>query len=189
MSEPGTSDSTGIPNQPDNTAVWLAGVLAEAGVRAALIGGQAVNTWSQPRGTNDYDFCVDANREAIERAESRLVDEGFAYLTRLDGDEPSGPDFVRMKNSSRAIIVDLQTAKTDYQAGVIKRAAVSDRGVRIALPEDLIVLKLLAMRSQDQRDIAKLMNWNDLDWPYIEHWAGIWQVTDKLAVFRDGRFD
>jgi hypothetical protein len=48
------------------------------------------------------------------------------------------------------------------------------------------VLKLLAMRSQDQRDIALLVDLlgDSLDWPYIEHWAAVWDVVANLRVFR-----
>ena len=189
MSEHEGWASTAPAVVPSPAAEFFARLVREIGLRHALIGGQAVNAWSNFRITDDYDFCVVPEREPIEAMEAALLRAGLGYLRRQDTGESSGPDFVRMGNVEMTRVVDLQTAKTDYQMGVIERAIPTPSGICVATPEDLIVLKLLAMRSQDQRDIAMLMNWNDLDWPYIEHWAGIWQVTDKLAVFRDGRFD
>jgi hypothetical protein len=83
--------------------------------------------------------------------------------------------------------VDQQVAKTEYQSILIDRAVSGEvSGLSVATPEDLIVLKLLAMRSQDQRDIALLVDLrgDTLDWAYIEHWAEAWDVVKELRIFR-----
>ena len=170
-----------------DSAGGLAEMFAKIGLRHALIGGHGVNTWILPRETDDYDFIVEPKRAAIEAVEGALQAVGMRQLRRQDGGEPSGPDFSQLGNESRSFKIDLQIAKTEYQMLVIERARPSESsGFSVATPEDLVVLKLLAMRSQDQRDIALMVDLlgERLDWPYIEHWAEVWDVVPALRVFR-----
>lgn len=121
--------------------------MAEAGVQGALIGGYAVNAWVRPRLTELFDFIVLGGREAIERAENDLTTLGFSYVRRQDEHVPSGPEFVKMRHRERRVEIDLQVAKTDFQALVVNRAlTVTGSSVGVATPEDLIVLKLIAGR-------------------------------------------
>jgi hypothetical protein len=76
-------------------------------------------------------------------------------------------------------------AKTPYQDLVIERAVKDEvTGIAVATPEDLVVLKLLAMRSQDQRDIALMLDTLALDLDYIQHWAAEWDVLPAWRTFR-----
>jgi hypothetical protein len=110
---------------------------------------------------------------------------GFRYGRRQLGDDDSGPDFVQMMDDTGENSVDIQTAKTDYQVGVIRRAiAAHPSRVTVATPEDLIILKLIASRSKDRIDLDNLARLNGLDWAYIETWAETWEVTDRLAKLR-----
>ena len=166
-------------------AVELGRYLAEADLGYALIGGQAVNCWTIPRVTVDYDFVVFADRSAIESVESLLTRLGFQYLRRQDVDEPSGPDFVRMELPGRSLIVDLQTAKTEFQEAIVTRAAIAPGlGTKIATPEDLLVLKLIAARSKDNDDAIRLGKIPDLDWDYVALRADEWQVRERLNSLR-----
>ncbi len=161
--------------------------MRSAGLAHALIGGHAVIAWTLPRQTDDHDFIVAADRDAISHIQHSLEAQSLRILRVQDSGSPSGPDFLQLRTADNTFQIDLQTAKTEYQDLVIERAvADSEYGISVATPEDLIVLKLLAMRSQDQRDIAVMMEGlsGALDWPYIEHWAGVWDVTQNLRVFR-----
>ena len=80
--------------------------------------------------------------------------------------------------------LEVQTAKTDLQREVIRRAVVAEDGVRIASVEDLIVLKLIANRPKDQADLLALVALPDVDWPYVERWADAWSVGDVLSRLR-----
>jgi hypothetical protein len=83
-------------------------------------------------------------------------------------------------------MIDIITAKTDYQRLVIERATIElGEKVRVATPEDLIVLKLIANRPTDHVDTFLLGRDNPIDWEYVEHWAGLWQVTERLAQLRE----
>jgi hypothetical protein len=171
----------------DPSEAWIAKLFARPGLNHALIGGQAVNSWIAPRETDDFDFVVSGSREVLEALESDLIGLALGVDRRQDPGTPSGPDFVRLVNATRTLAVDLQVAKTDYQWLVIERAhTAGELGLDVATPEDLIILKLLAMRGQDQRDIALLIDAlaDRLDWAYIEAWAETWVVSDRLELFR-----
>lgn len=155
-----------------------------AGLDYALIGGQAVNTWVRPRITDDFDFVVLADRAAIERFEAMLRDAGFIYLRRQDADSWSGPDFIRMRHPDRVLTIDLQVSKLDYQDGIIERARSTTGGVPIATREDLLIMKLIANRSKDHKDLLALAALDGLDWEYVELWAERWEVAGRLRDLR-----
>lgn len=160
--------------------------MRRAGLRYTLIGGQAVNAWGSPRITEDFDFLVAGDRAAIAFAEDLLRAAGFVAVTKQDAGSPSGPDFVRMRQPERAVIVDLLVAKTSYQEALIERArAVNDSGVPVATPEDLIVLKLIAGRSKDNADAQLLARRPDLDREYLEARAREWGLEARLRDLLD----
>lgn len=164
----------------------LAAIFKEAQLPYALIGGLAVNAWVRPRATNDVGFVVLARRDAIQAVEQALLNNGFTHVRRQDSGEGSGPDFVQMYNRELGWGVDLQVAKTEYQEEIIRRAVVtSDDGIAVATPEDVVVLKLIANRSVDNKDLLNLAELPNLDWAYIERWAATWQVEDRLQEVRD----
>ncbi len=47
-----------------------------------------------------------------------------------------------------------------------------------------MVLKLIAFRPKDQRDVMELGKVDELDWAYIERWAPIWGVEERLTNLR-----
>lgn len=172
--------------EPNNWLRFMAESMRSARLPHALIGGHAVIAWTLPRQTDDYDFIVAADRGSIAHFQRSLEAESLRIFRVQDSGSASGPDFLQLRTVDNTFQIDLQTAKTDYQDLIIERAVVdSEYGISVATPEDLIVLKLLAMRSQDQRDIAVMLEGLDeFDWPYIEHWAEVWDVTTNLRVFR-----
>lgn len=54
----------------------------------------------------------------------------------------------------------------------------------MATPEVLIILKLIANRSIDHRDIFTLVEAQPIDWGYVEQWAEQWEVSDSLSKLR-----
>lgn len=185
MTERDNSGSINPRIDHDSPVQEFTDLLEAAGVGYALIGGHAVNAWVTPRFTRDVDFFAEASDDGMARLEQSLIRLGFHYGRRQPGDDNSGPDFVQMVNAIGENQVDIQTAKTEYQVGVIQRAieAVPSR-VSVATPEDLIVLKLIASRSKDRIDLDNLARLPNLDWAYIEEWAETWQVTDRLVKLR-----
>lgn len=85
---------------------------------------------------------------------------------------------------AHAVNVWRAASKTAFQAEVVRRAHVTDTGIPMATPEDLIVQKAIANRAKDQVDLQGLVGLADLDWAYVEKWAAEWGVQDIVERAR-----
>ncbi|KKL97764.1 hypothetical protein LCGC14_1831140 [marine sediment metagenome] len=159
--------------------------LQRAGVDYAVIGAHAVNAWVEPRFTSDFDITVQAGQQALERLEKVLAQEGLTAVAQEGADQPAGPDFVRFTSRDGSIDLEVQIARTEFQSEAITRARTAG-DLRVATPEDLIVMKLIAYRTKDRADLAGLVELPDVDWDYVERWAAEWDVSDRLARVRGG---
>lgn len=159
-------------------------ILEETGTSWALIGGHAVNVWVEPRATADIDITVAADPAGLERLRRALEAAGLRVELDLGAEQPSGPDFIRLVSADRAVVLEVQHAKTRLQASLLDRA-VRHGDVRVATVEDLLVLKLIAYRSKDRADLVSLARLPALDWAYVETHARAWGVYDRLARLRD----
>ena len=107
-------------------------------------------------------------------------------MTRIHGaDEASGPDFVRYLDDSQTTL-EFQTAKTTFQRAVVARA-LSVGVLRVATPEDLLVMKAIANRPKDQRDLDELAKLPNLDWDYVVDNARVWGVESVIDAARSRR--
>ena len=117
----------------------------------------------------------------LGRLEAQLAVEGVAESDERAPGLPSGPDFQRDRSSDRRIIDELQTAKTSFQHEMTRRARPSASGLRVATPEDLLVLELIADRQNDARDLAALAALPRIDGSYVEPWSRELGVDDRVA--------
>jgi hypothetical protein len=141
------------------------------GAQPILIGALAAQEYrSEPRLTTDVDFLV-------------MSLDGIAEAFRADGyqvremTEPGsqGPYVIFIRG--RGAKVDALLVETPYQNEAHRRAV---NGVLTV--EDVIVHKLIAWRAKDQDDIESILAARpELDEPYIERWAGEWQVEHRWA--------
>ncbi|MDY0001536.1 MAG: hypothetical protein RBU30_09600 [Polyangia bacterium] len=164
--------------------VLLLRALEDAGLRHALIGGHAVNVWSEPRFTAGIDLTVAAEPERLAKVVRALEQEGYRLTFHPVDALPSGPDFVRLMGEPAQPPIDLLVAKTAFQVELLARAVPVPGSLAVATPEDLIVLKLISYRSRDQVDLRSLSESPDLDWAYVERWADAWEVGDRLQDLR-----
>jgi hypothetical protein len=182
MHEPGRSACIGpeVASAIDRVAA----LFEQAGVAYAVIGAHAVNAWIEPRLTADIDVTALLEADALARLEAAFAAAGM-HVTHAEGRGlPSGPDFVRFGSVEGTVVVEIQAAKTELQRTLIERAILSENGVRVATPEDLIVLKLIANRAKDQIDLLGLVALPSLDWAYVEHRAAEWEVLPPLKRVR-----
>jgi hypothetical protein len=170
---------------PIGDLATLGHTLEREGIEYALIGGHAVNAWIEPRFTADVDIVVAAGADDFQRLKRILAQEGFAVTQEHGAEQPSGPDFVRFECASSPLLIEVQAAKTRFQADAIRRAVPTTTGIRIATVEDLIVMKLIADRPKDRIDLVGLVALPDIDWAYVETWAAEWEVADRLQRIRD----
>jgi hypothetical protein len=162
----------------------LGEILAEFTEDCAVIGGVARNFWREPRYTKDVDFELVADADVFLRVRAKLTDAGYQITRIQDEAEPSGPGFVRFVRPGTPSIVEFLTAKTEFEEGIIQRAIRLDQRqpFRVATPEDVIVLKLIANRPHDQADAIELGLMEGLDWAYIKRWSEVWDVRRDLRV-------
>ena len=164
----------------------LTQLLEETGLSYVIIGAYAVNVWLEPRFTADIDIVIHAEQEHLAVLKDALAEKGFTQVQEMPVDSPSGPDFIRFSSEQDVLKLEVQIAKMEYQEEVIRRSQSVD-SLRIATPEDLIVMKLIADRPKDQIDLQGLVQLPDIDWPYIEKWASEWEITDRLSRVRGTR--
>lgn len=136
--------------------------LREAEVPAAVIGGVAASLLGRARVTKDVDLVV------------ALPDEGelsrFLALAKPHGITPRAVDAVDFAKVSRVLLlrhepsgieIDISMASLPFERELIERAVERTiRGVafRVATPEDLIVMKAIALRPRDVADIEALLD-------------------------------
>jgi hypothetical protein len=152
-----------------------------------VIGGVAVGVWSAPRATVDLDFVIGitaTTREAFVQAAS---DAGFVVFDAKPVELPR-TTFLRMhlkEPDEKLLTLDFFPADDDYKRAALERAVsvrLREQEVRIAAPEDVILLKLLAGRGQDLVDaenVARTQR-DALDRSYLRQWAGRLSLADPL---------
>lgn len=133
----------------------------------------------------DVDITVLSDGPAVRIAIRLFEEAGFTVQIQQDGGGASGPDFVRLEHQATLVPVDLQVGKTEFESRVVERAArAPGLAVPVATREDLLVLKLLASRHKDLKDLLDLGKLPDVDWRYVEQWAAVWAIEDRLENLR-----
>ncbi len=155
-------------------------------VSYALIGGMATSYRSQPRFTKDVDFLVNVPQLALPALLEELRGRGFNFdLSATIGEWTRHHMVVLMYHGIR---IDWLKPLIPVYLHVLNRATEEtwlDQPIRIASAEGLILLKLLAFRSQDQLDIENLVAANrdtlDLNWIKAE-WQTIADLDDPRIL-------
>lgn len=121
--------------------------LAErAGIRAALLGGYAMQHYGSDRLTGDVDFAADAALPDIEPT-GELSFGGVRY------EAPNGvPVEWVLRNDEY----------TDLYAEALERAGSLDDGTPVVSPEHLAATKFATRRSRDHEDVVFLLQQPDL---------------------------
>lgn len=131
-------------------------VLEEEGVDHALCGGIAANLYrDEIRATTDVDIYIACAAAQLVSLARTFEESGWsahpewqqADLLRLDH-----PDLPR---------VDLLVASTNFERQAIRRAVttkIDHAEIRVLVPEDLIVLELVAGRARDYEAAAAILN-------------------------------
>jgi hypothetical protein len=181
-----------LPTLPQNLGsalVEVVGAFDARNVRYALIGGVATGYRSRPRFTQDLDFLADIPQVVLPGLLGDLQQRGFD----CDADET-----IRQWVQEHMTELQFQSVRIDWLKPVLplflyvldsaRPEPMLDRPIRIAVPEGLILTKLLAFRSQDQVDIEGLLaaNVGQLDLELIRsEWGTVAAADDP----RMRRFD
>ena len=134
--------------------------LEDCGVSGAVVGGIAASIYGRPRATRDIDIVAIA--EAMNWAE--LVSRGsrFGIWPR----QADALDFARttrvilLEHRPTAVEVDLSIAGIEFENEMIASARFVELGpvaFRLARPEDILIMKCLALRARDIADIEGIL--------------------------------
>lgn len=158
------------------------------GVRAAVIGGVAASLLGKPRLTKDIDAVVlDADAEA-------LLESGaaFGFLPRIADavDFAHNTRMLLLRYSEGNIDIDLSLGSLPFEYEVIERSSMIDVGagvsIRVASPEDIIVMKAIAGRGRDVMDIDNILQANpDLDIERIRRWVREFSSVLEMPEIHD----
>ena len=151
--------------------------LDNIGIEYMLVGGLAVGIWGEPRATVDIDFLVSIKADYSDLLRQKVKEsERFIFIH----DRPlifGKISFLRATLKSNAdISVDFLFADDDFKNEALKRKEtfqISDFSVNVSAPEDLIILKLLSGREQDNLDAKKIFEIQKkrLDREYMQKWS------------------
>jgi len=135
----------------------LASTLNQRGIRYAIIGGLALIQHTRVRTTDDIDALLVVPQIAIPGLIEALRDRGFDVdLERNIRELRGGLTTIRFAD----VLVDLMQPLIPAHTHVLDRAIdarVLGQSVRISSAEGLLVMKLMAMRPQDESDIRDLL--------------------------------
>ncbi len=171
----------------------LTGWLEDSRIPAIVVGGLAVAILGRPRATRDIDTLAIIPEEqwadALAASEqhgivARIADPlAFARKTRV----------LLLRHQETGIDIDVILGRLPYEEEAVARGQVhSVEGVRIRLPviEDLLIMKAVAQRPQDLRDIEGLLDAHpEADVERVRAWvrefATATTMPDLLTTFEN----
>lgn len=138
--------------------------LAAANVRYAICGGVALILSGRDRSTRDLDAIVELDRDALVRLKESLREEGFSHHDRADRRELEGVVLYRfwlpIRQTGLSASFDVHQPADPFHHAVVARARTTrlhGQPVCVAIPADLILLKLSANRPVDRADAIDLL--------------------------------
>jgi hypothetical protein len=175
------ADFPELPQHVWTGLLQLVQALDRLGLRYALIGGIATGYRSRPRFTRDLDVLLEVPQLVLPGLLEDLHARGFEFDTETTIRQWTQEHLTVL--SFRGVRIDWLKPLLPLYQHVLDHAQPEPLlgcSIRIAAPEGLILLKLLAFRSQDQVDIENLLAANrgqlDLDLIYRE-----WQTVAEMG--------
>jgi hypothetical protein len=153
---------------PEEALVDVTERLTRLGVSHALVGGLAISIRAEVRFTRDVDLAIAVDSDAdVERITRGLAGEGFALVAVVEQDERKRIAIARLRSPS-GIVVDLLAASSGIEREIVGAARETPElpGVRVAMAEHLLAMKVLSMRDarlQDRIDARGLLSTGPID--------------------------
>ena len=143
-------------------------------VSYTIIGGIAVGMVAQPRATQDIDAVVWMDLDEADSFLNSAKEFGFEARTS----DPIG--FARknrvllLRHAGSGVGIDLSFGVLPFEREMFDRAlelSIGDTTLKVAAPEDLVILKAVAHRKRDLIDIDTLLLVHpDLDLARMRYW-------------------
>lgn len=165
--------------------------LEDASIEYCVVGSVASSSWGAVRHTRDADLIAVINAESLDALLVRLssptfyipVDRARSAAVAADGSF----NVIDTVGGGKVDIFVADPGNEFNKSRLSRRVRADDFGFAmwIATPEDVVLAKLrwrLDSRSEVQwRDCVEIVASNELDWPYLRHWAPILGVDEDLA--------
>ena len=157
-----------------------------------LTGSMAMAVYAPPRMTRDIDFVIECGPEDAERLAELFEPDSYADAGAIR-EAIARESMFNIIHTAWVIKADFIVRKDDeYRRGEFGRrrpVTVEESVIFVATPEDLILSKLAWARESEsglqQRDVRALIdNVANLDWDYLERWAGYLGVLQHLTRIR-----
>lgn len=182
------SDSAGVARELLDGALELADALNQFQLNYALIGGLAAGYRTHARFTRDVDFLLAIPQITLPSLLEDLARRGFSFDLMTAIREFTQEHMTVL--SYHGIRIDWLKPVIPAYLHVLDHATEEnwlEHRIRVASAEGLILLKLLAFRTQDQLDIENLVaaNRDHLDVAWIQ---AEWQTIAPLDDPRMRRF-
>lgn len=152
-----------VPKPLSDAAAHFQAVMEQASIPFAFVGGFAVALHGAPRLTADVDVIVDGSSTSIESLAAILLANGFVSRAQ---------DLIAFARQTYALVVthvesgvplDISIGYSPWEQGAIAIAQGASKFPVVSV-DDLIVMKIVAMRSKDQIDVQQLLALNpDID--------------------------
>lgn len=161
--------------------------------RFCFIGGIAVLRWGEPRFTRDVDVTLLCPFGSEDHVTKPLLDSG--YVGRIsDAREFARQNRVLLLQAHDGVPIDVALGALPFEEGMIERSTLFEFETNCALrtcsAEDLVILKLFALRPRDVLDAetVAIRQRGALDWQYIETnlqpLADVKGQNEIMAAFR-----
>ena len=144
-------------------------MLESRSIACAVIGGLAVSLRGQPRMTVDVDLVIAADLEAALRLARELPGTAFEPLFAGVEEVVNAAFILPLRHRTTGVRVDLAIGLSGFEREAISRAsrmAIGETWAPVVTVEDLLVMKALAGRPQDEQDILGIVDLHDnrIDW-------------------------
>lgn len=145
--------------------------LQAKGVPYALIGGLAVSLRGQPRMTADVDLVIAVDIEQARALADSLPSSSFRPLFDDFIEVLETAFLLPLRHRVTNVKVDIAIGLSGFERQAVARAEIlqlAGTPVSVATAEDLLIMKVLAGRPQDEQDLYGLVlaQGNRLDWEY-----------------------
>jgi hypothetical protein len=159
--------SPAMSSGPEEALAQIAGHLRRLKRPFALVGGLAVSVRAEVRFTRDVDLVVTVSGDAdAEQLISELGIGGYRPLALVEHETQERLATVRLASPS-GMVVDIITATCGIEEEIVARATPVNFGeigeISVAIPEDLLAMKILSMtntRLQDRLDASNIIATN-----------------------------
>jgi Nucleotidyltransferase of unknown function (DUF6036) len=160
-----------VPDPLQTTLADAIALLTAEGIEYALVGGLAASLRGEPRVTADVDFVIAVDIERALSFAGALADSPFRPLFDDVQQIIETAFILPLRHRITNVKVDLAIGLSGFEQQTVARAQTLELAgvnVSVATAEDLVIMKVLAGRPQDEQDLRGLIvaQRNRLDWDY-----------------------